>query len=281
MSAVKKTAEYLRRRKADGKPISMLTCYDYPTATWEDEAGVDVVLVGDSVGTNVLGYASEKDVTMADMVHHSRAVARGVSDAYVLVDMPFASYDSPAEALRNARDLVAAGADGVKLEGFLPDTIRHLVGGGVEVCAHLGLTPQTADKKSLQARTADAAVKLVADAIELERAGAAMIVLELVPEEVAEQASARLAIPTIGIGAGRCTDGQVLISLDMLGASPFDLRHNRKYENLRERGIEAIRKYVAEVATGAFPGEEHARHLAGDELEAFRAAIATAHPEDT
>jgi 3-methyl-2-oxobutanoate hydroxymethyltransferase len=270
---MKKTSKYLSDKKAHGQCISMLTCYDFPTALWEDEAGVDVVLVGDSVGTNVLGYQSEKQVTLNDMLHHLRAVRRGVSTAYLLVDLPYGTYDDAPAALDNANELLAAGADGVKLEGFRPDIIAHLVGHGVEVCAHLGLNPQIHEKKGLQAKTADAALQLIDESLALENAGAFMIVYELIPEEVARVATERLTIPTVGIGAGRFTDGQVLIVSDMLGANAFDLRHSRKYETFRERGIDAVRKYVEDVEHGLFPRTENVRHLPEAEAERFAEQI--------
>ncbi len=266
---MKKTSQYLSDKKGQGQRIAMLTCYDYPTALWEEEAGVDVMLVGDSVGTNVLGYESVRQVTLDDIVHHVKATARGVSSSYVLADLPYGTYADRGTALRHARMLLKAGADGVKLEGFRPEIVSHLVDHGVDVCAHLGLNPQLHEKHALQAKTAEAALRLVGESVALEAAGAFMIVLELIPEEVACETTKQLAIPTIGIGAGRYTDGQVLVVQDALGASPFDLRHNRKYAEFRARGIQAMRGYVEDVQKGRFPEATNVRHLGQAEAEAF------------
>jgi len=270
---MKKTSKYLLDKKARGQRISMLTCYDYPTALWEEEAGVDVMLVGDSVGTNVLGYESEKQVTLDDILHHLKATRRGRRRAYLLADLPYGTYEEPPVALRNARVLLEAGADGIKLEGFRPEIVSPLVDHGVEVCAHLGLNPQIHEKKALQAKDAEAAVQLLDESLALQETGAFMIVYELIPEEVARVATQQLAIPTIGIGAGRYTDGQVLIVGDMLGANAFDLRHSVKYEASRERGVHAIKEYVADVSKGRFPRATNARHMAEAEAERFAQRI--------
>ncbi len=273
---MKKTSTYLRDKKRNKHPITMLTCYDYPMARWQDEANVDVIFVGDSVGTNVLGYESERDVTLADIRHHLRAVRRGLRTAYLLADLPYRTYNDPADALRNARARLEDGADGVKLEGHKPEVISHLVTHGIEVCAHLGLNPQIHKKKGLQARSATAAVKLLSQSVAVQQAGSFMLVYELVPEEVAAEISKRLYIPTIGIGAGRFTDGQVLIALDMLGTNTFELRHSRKFEEFARRGTRAIRKYVDEVVAGHFPGPENVRHLSKTEAERFKTQLGNA-----
>jgi 3-methyl-2-oxobutanoate hydroxymethyltransferase len=257
----------------------MLTCYDFPTALWEEEAGVDVILVGDSVGTNVLGYESVRQVTLDDMVHHVKATRRGVGTAYLLADMPSGTYDETGDALSHARALLIAGADGVKLEGFRPEIVSHLTDHGVDVCAHLGLNPQVHEKHALQAKTADAALQLIDESVALEAAGAFMIVYELIPEEVAREATQRLAIPTIGIGAGRYTDGQVLVVHDALGTNAFELRHSRKYEDFRGRGRQAIRAYVEDVHSGRFPGATNVRHLSEAEAAAL-AKRARHHVQD-
>ena len=247
----------------------MLTCYDYPTAVWEDEAGVDIVFVGDSVGTNVLGYESEREVTMDDMVHHLKAVRRGVSSAYLLCDLPYMTCETSEQALENARMLLSHGADGVKLEGFKPEIIRQLAEHDIEVCAHLGFNPQIHDKAGLQAKEVESAIQLIEDSLVLEEAGACLMVYEVVPEEVAQEASQRLSIPTIGIGAGLHTDGQVLIVSDMLGINVFDLRHSKKFEDFSSLGRSAISEYVAAVIDGRFPEELNARHLKEGELKRF------------
>ncbi len=270
-----KTLAYLQDLKKAGRGIAVLTCYDYPTARVQDEAGMDVIFVGDSLGTNALGYEHEREVTMADMVHHLRAVRRGVREAYLLVDLPYMTYETPEAALDNARTLIGHGADAVKLEGPRPEIVRHLVGSGIEVWGHLGLNPQLHEKKGLHAKTAAAAVELLQDALALQEAGAALLVLELVPEEVGRLVTERLTIPTIGIGAGRYTDGQVLIVHDLLGISPFMLRHVTKYEDLNARSLEAIGRYVGDVRQRRFPLEQNVRHLSEQEqaaLEQMRVA---------
>ena len=268
------TISDLLEMKRRGEKIAMLTCYDYPTAVWEDEAGVDIIFVGDSVGTNVLGYKSEKEVTLDDMVHHLRAVRRGVRHAYLLADLPYLTYETPEAALESASILVSHGADGVKLEGFRPDIVSHLVTNQIEVCAHLGLNPQIHEKKGLRAKTAKAAGNLISESMAMQEAGAWIIVYELIPEEVARQATRRLSIPTIGIGAGRHTDGQVLIVSDMLGINSFDLRHVRKYEQLHERATRAIGQYIVDLRTGEFPGDENARQLSAEESQALEEMLA-------
>ena len=261
--------------KRRGEKIVMLTCYDYPTAVWEDESGGDIVFVGDSVGTNVLGYESEKEVTLDDMIHHLKAVRRGVCQAYLLVDLPYLTYETTEDALRNARKLMSHGADGVKMEGFRPDIVKNLVQNGIQVCAHLGLNPQMHEKKGLRVKTAVAATRLISESEGLEDAGAWLIVYELIPEEVAREATRRLSIPTIGIGAGRHTDGQVLIVSDMLGINEFDLKHVRKYDNLHDRATQAIRRHVAEVRSVEFPDIDNVRHLVDKESQAFDEILST------
>ena len=264
------TSESLTQKKAAGEPIAVLTCYDYPTARCQDEAGVDIIFVGDSVGTNVLGYSSEKEVTLEDMAHHLKAVRRGVEHAYLLADLPYGTYDTPEQAAASASRLTALGADGVKLEGFRPDVVRRLVAEGIEVCAHLGLNPQLHARKGLRAKTAAAAAQLVSESIELQAAGAWIIVYEMIPEEVGRIATERLSIPTIGIAAGRHTDGQVLVAPDLLGINTFDLRHVRRYDDLHGRTVRAFEGYIADVRSGGFPDAGNVRHLDEAELQALR-----------
>ena len=270
------TPESIARKKAAGEPIAVLTCYDYPTARCQDEAGVDIIFVGDSVGTNVLGYSSEKEVTLDDMAHHLKAVRRGVENAYLLVDLPYGTYDTPEQAVASSTRLTALGADGVKLEGFTPDVVRQLVSEGIEVCAHLGLNPQLHARKGLRAKTAAAAAELVSQSIELQEAGAWIMVYEMIPEEVGRIATERLSIPTIGIGAGRYTDGQVLVAPDMLGINTFDFRHSRRYEDLHGRTVRAFERYISDVRSGAFPAADNVRHLDETELRALNDALSPA-----
>lgn len=247
----------------------MLTCYDFPTAQIQDEAGVDIIFVGDSVGTNMLGYESEQQVTMEDMLHHLRAVRRGVERAYLLVDLPYHEYETPEQALRNARRLLGAGADGVKLEGGSEraEVVRALANAGIDVCAHIGFTPQTLGSRGrVQGKTLDQSQTLLRSALDLEEAGAQMIVLELVTEGLSALISQRLRIPTIGIGSGPKCDGQVLVVTDVLGISPFTRRLAKRYGRERERVADSIGAFVREVRAHEFPTSENAWPTPAEDL---------------
>jgi len=267
----KKVLGLIRAKKQAQQKITMLTGYDYPTACLEDQAGIDIILVGDSVGTNVLGYASEREVTMADMVHHLKAVRRGVAQAYLLVDLPYQSYDTPQLALENATTLLAHGADAVKLEGGIEqvETIRHLTTQGISVCGHIGFTPQTLHhpgrKARVQGRSFSQATALLESAIAVEQAGVELIVLELIPELLGKAITECLRIPTIGIGAGRFCDGQVLIIHDLLGLTPFHLRFVKRYQQSRELTLQAMTQYKHDVEQGLFPSDEMAFEMDEDE----------------
>jgi 3-methyl-2-oxobutanoate hydroxymethyltransferase len=267
----KKDLAFIHAKKQAGHKISMLTAYDYPTACLEEQAGIDIILVGDSVGTNVLGYASEREVTMGDMVHHLKAVRRGVVTAHVLVDLPYQSYETPQQALGNATTLVQQGADAVKLEGGLEqvETIRQLTAQGISVCGHIGFTPQTLHrpgrKARVQGRSSSQAIALLESAMAIEQAGAQMLVLELIPEVLGGAITACLRIPTIGIGAGRFCDGQVLIIHDLLGLTPFHLRFVKRYQQSRELVLQAIAAYKHDVETGTFPESDMAFEMDEDE----------------
>ena len=267
----KKDLAFIHAKKQAGRKITMLTGYDYPTACIEEQAGIDIILVGDSVGTNVLGYASEREVTMEDMVHHLKAVRRGVKQAYLLVDLPYQSYETPQQAMANAITLLDHGADAVKLEGGLEqvETIRRLTAQGISVCGHIGFTPQTLHqpgrKARVQGRSSSQAITLLESAIALEQAGAQLIVLELIPEPLGKAITECLHIPTIGIGAGRFCDGQVLIIHDLLGLTPFHLRFVKRYQQYRELTLQAIAEYQHDVEAGAFPGRDMAFEMDEDE----------------
>jgi 3-methyl-2-oxobutanoate hydroxymethyltransferase len=256
--------------KREGRPIAMLTAYDAPTAKAEAESGVDIILVGDSVGTNVLGYKSEREVTLADICHHTAAVRRGAPETFVLSDLPYLTYETPEEAVANARKLVASGANMVKFEGARENVVIALRQEGIEVCCHLGLEPQHHEELRLKGRSAADALKLVEDALRLEAAGAQMLVLELIPEEVGDRVTRAVRIPTIGIGAGRYTDGQVLVITDLLGIGQGSFRHNKRYGEHGAGMAAAALAYVSEVRERKFPGEANAFHMAKDELEMFR-----------
>jgi 3-methyl-2-oxobutanoate hydroxymethyltransferase len=252
----------IAKRYADGERIAMLTAYDFPTAQILDEAGIPLLLVGDSVGQVMLGYETTVRVTMAEMLHHTKAVVRGSTRAMVVGDMPFLSYSTPDEAVDNAgRFLREAGAQAVKIEGGVRSAriIETLVRAGIPVMGHIGLTPQTINaigKVRVQGKNRDQARALVADAFAVQEAGAFSMVVELVPEQLAAAITERLTIPTIGIGAGPGCSGQVQVITDLIGLGDFVPRHARPYAHVREAILEAARAYAADVSAGSFPGLE-------------------------
>lgn len=259
------TIHELRRRKERGERFAMLTAYDVASAQIFEEAGVPVLLVGDSLGMVVLGYDSTVPVTMDEMLHHTRAVRRGARSALVVGDMPFMSYQgSSDEAIHNAgRFLKEAGAGAVKLEGAGPVVAltARLTSAGIPVMGHLGLTPQSVNQLggfTVQARAEEDAQQLHDDAIALQEAGAFALVLECVPTEVGAGVTAALDIPTIGIGAGPDTDGQVLVSHDLLGLTRGRLpRFVKAYADLRSTMTDAVKAFSSEVTSGDYPGPEH------------------------
>ncbi|MFQ6021900.1 MAG: 3-methyl-2-oxobutanoate hydroxymethyltransferase [Acidiferrobacterales bacterium] len=261
----KVTTHAFRLKKAKGETLTMLTAYDYATSLAVDQAGIDSILVGDSLAMVVLGHDNTLPVTMDDMIHHCKAVARGAQYALLIGDMPFMSYQvSVEEAVRNAgRFLQQGGMDAVKLEGGREraDAIRAIVGSGIPVQGHLGLTPQSVHQLGgfrAQAREADTAVRLIEDAQILEEAGCFSIVLESIPARLGRLMSERLEIPTIGIGAGPGCDGQVLVTHDILGLfDRFTPRFVKKYADLYGEMARAITAFKEEVETGVFPAEEH------------------------
>ncbi|MGZ4133020.1 MAG: 3-methyl-2-oxobutanoate hydroxymethyltransferase [Actinomycetota bacterium] len=256
------TIHDLRSWKSDGKRWAMLTAYDFPTAQILDRAGIPVLLVGDSVANNALGYADTLPVTMEEMLHHTRAVARGAERAMVVGDMPFLSYQvSVEEGIRNAgRFLKEGGAHAVKIEGPQYDLVHRLVELGIPVMAHIGLTPQSVHGMGgyrVQGRGAEAARKLLDQAQSLEKAGAFAIVLEGMPAEVGVDITAQTQIPTIGIGAGAGTDAQVLVINDLLGLNEQVPKFVKKYADLRAVMTEAVEGFARDVEAGTFPDEAH------------------------
>lgn len=275
------TTHSFRQKKARGEPITMLTAYDYPTALAMDRAGIDSVLVGDSLGMVVLGYETTLPVTMEDMLHHCRAVSRGASFALLIGDMPFMSYQtSTQDAVRNAgRFLQEAGMDAVKLEGGEArlDAVRSIVGAGIPVMGHLGLTPQSVHQMGgfrAQGKTTLAARRLLEEALMLQEAGCFSLVLEAVPGRLAEYVSQHLDIPTIGIGAGVGCDGQVLVTHDLLGLfDRFTPKFVRQYANLHAEIASALEAYIADVESGEFPATEHTIEMPVEEWQAFLEAV--------
>jgi len=265
MTRSKVTLTELKRKKAEGEKITMLTAYDYPTAIACEQAGLDSVLVGDSLGNVVLGHGSTVAVTMDDMLHHIKAARRGVTSCFLVGDMPFMSYQiSREQALTNAaRMMQAGGCDCVKLEGGaeMAPTVRAIVEAGIPVCAHIGLTPQSVSKLGgyrVQGKDLAGAQKLIDDAKALEEAGADLIVFECIPSPLAAAITRMTSMVTIGIGAGPDTDGQVLVFHDLVGYTQRrPPKMAKQYLNLLPAVAEAMGDYAREVADGSFPGPEH------------------------
>lgn len=278
MATARVTTVTLREMKDRSERISMLTAYDYPIARLLDEAGIEVILVGDSLAMVGLGYETTLPVTMEEMLHHVRAVSRGVKRALLVADMPFGSFQASVEdGVRNAgRFLKEAGAQAVKLEGGreVADLTRRLTSVGIPVMGHLGLTPQMVHQFGgfkVQGRTAAAAERLREDALLLEEAGVFALVLEGIPWQVAEVITKELRIPTIGIGAGSSCDGQVLVTNDLLGLfDDFTPKFVKRYANLKETIAAAFTRYRQEVKAGEYPGPEHAFRLDDGEVRRWQ-----------
>ena len=262
---MKNTVSTLLSQKQNGDKITMLTSYDYSTAKLIDEAGVNTILVGDSLGTVILGYEDTLPVTMEDMIHHTRAVTRGAKNALVIADMPFMSYQtSVCDAVKNAGRLIKeGGAQAVKLEGgaAVKEQIKAIVNASIPVVGHIGLTPQSINAFGgfkVQGKSEESARKIMEDAKIIEEAGAFMLVMECVPERLAKIITESVNIPTIGIGAGKYCDGQVLVYQDMLGMfTDFVPKFVKKYADVGEIMKNAFSEYIKEVKSGAFPAEEH------------------------
>lgn len=277
----KVTTHTFQQKKAKGEPITMLTAYDYPTALAIERSGIDSILVGDTLGMVELGYETTLPVTMDDMIHHCQAVARGASTPLLVGDMPFMSYQiSVEEAVRNAgRFLKEAKMEAVKLEGGRErvDVVRAIVGAGIPVMGHIGLTPQSVHRFGgfrTQGKTTESARRLVEDALILEEAGCFSIVLESIPARLGRLVSERLEIPTIGIGAGVGCDGQVLVTHDLLGLfDRFTPRFVKRYANLHSEMAKAFEAYRSEVETGAFPAEEHTFEMTDEAWEGLLAEL--------
>ncbi|MFO7985428.1 MAG: 3-methyl-2-oxobutanoate hydroxymethyltransferase [Desulfatiglandaceae bacterium] len=275
MERKKVTISDFMQKKEAGRKITMMTAYDYPTASLVDQAEMDSILVGDSLAMVVLGHNSTVPVSMDEMLHHCKAVVRGAAHSFVIGDMPFMSYQvSPEKAVFNAgRFIKEAGCDAVKLEGGteMAPVVRAIVTAGIPVCAHIGLTPQTATKLSgfkVQGKDAEGARELVESAQELESAGAFMIVLECIPDAVAARITEALNVPTIGIGAGKDCDGQVLVYHDLVGLfERFVPKMVKQYINLAPIVRKALIQYKEEVESGTFPGPEHSFTMKAEEAE--------------
>lgn len=275
MERKKVTIADLMAKKESGRKITMLTAYDYPTAQMVDQAEIDTILVGDSLGMVVLGYTSTVPVSMEEMIHHAKAVTRGTTYAFVLGDMPFMSYQTGVErAIENAGRFMKEGeCDAVKLEGGteVAPVVKAIVTAGIPVCAHIGLTPQTATQLSgfkVQGKDAESAQNLIKSAKDLEKAGAFMVVMECIPDILASRITKELSIPTIGIGAGKDCDGQVLVYHDTVGLfERFTPKFAKQYIKLGPMIVDAVKEYKKEVEEGVFPGEEHTFKMSKEEAE--------------
>ncbi|MEM3725743.1 MAG: 3-methyl-2-oxobutanoate hydroxymethyltransferase [Candidatus Bathyarchaeia archaeon] len=252
--------ERIRQKKGKEK-IVMLTAYDYQTAKILDEVGIDLILVGDSLGMVVQGYSDTKSVTMADMIYHTKAVARGAKKTPIIGDMPINTYNTPEEALTNAKKFIEAGAHAVKIEGNKPEVVKALLNSGIPVQGHLGMLPQTADTYKVKGKTPEEAEQIFRDALELDRLGVFSIVLECIPESLAKRITEAVKAPTIGIGAGKYCDGQVLVINDMLGMDlSFKPKFVKRYAELYTVIKNAVAKFAEEVSKGVYPADEHTYH---------------------
>ena len=275
------TIAELKARKRQGAKLTMLTAYDYPIAKLVDAAGVDIVLVGDSLGMVVLGYETTAPVTMDEMIHHAKAARRGVTRALFIGDMPLEALQAPpAEAVDHAKRFISeGGCDGVKVEWRpgIEDAVRLIVTAGLPVMGHVGLTPQTASGEGgfgMRGTTAESAARILEQARALEAAGCWSMVLECVPDALAEEITKRLAIPTIGIGSGPHCDGQVLVTYDVVGLfDRFMPKFVKRYAQVGGTIRQAAETYVREVQAGIFPGKEQTVTMTGEELSRFRARL--------
>lgn len=269
----KHPSSILMAMKHESEPIVMLTCYDYPTARSMDEAGVDIIFIGDSLGTNILGYTSPCEVTMDDMLHHTKAVVRGAQNSLILADMPYRSYETPQLAIENANRFIATGAHMVKIEGGkeIAPVMRALSQNGICVMAHIGHTPQThsGEGRVVVGITEKEAHGILEDAIALENAGAAVILMECVPQKVADIVTHRLAVPTIGIGSGNGCDGQVLVVNDLLGWNAHEFRFLKKYDNFHDRSKQHFLAFISDVKQRNFPSRHHIFNINTDEYDRF------------
>ncbi len=267
---MKKTLNYLKEKKESKQKISVLTSYDYPTTMILEEANIDMIILGDSVGTNILGYQNETEVTLNDMIHHTKAVCRAKKDIFLVVDLPYKTYETPEEAVKNAKKLSKAGADAVKFEGIKEDILLALKGNNINVMCHIGLNPQHDQEKMKQGKIAkgkgfDEATELIKGALLLEKAGADLMILEKIPGKISKIITQNIKVPTIGIGAGKYCDGQVLIIYDLLGINSRKFKHSPDYINIREIMKTTINRYQREIEESIFPDETHTNKI--DDVE--------------
>lgn len=270
---MKKTLEYLKAKKKNNQKISALTAYDYPTTRILEDAGIDMIILGDSVGTNMLGYRDETEVTLDDMIHHTKAVCRGMKDIFLVVDLPYKTYETPESAVKNAKILVETGADAVKFEGIKEDILVALKESNINVMCHIGLNPQHDQQRMKEGKIAKGklfseAKELFEGAILLEKAGADLMILEKIPGKISGIITRNVTIPTVGIGAGKFCDGQVLIINDLLGISERKFKHVPSYINMRELMINTVQRYSRELDEGLFPNEKQTNIIDENEYRA-------------
>lgn len=267
---MKKTLQYLKEKAKNNQKISALTAYDYPTTKILEEAKIDMIILGDSVGTNVLGYSNETEVTLEDIIHHTKAVCRAIKDIFLVVDLPFKTYDTPKNAVKNAKKLIALGADAVKFEGINLPVLKALKAEDIPVMCHIGLNPQHEQERMQQGKVAkgkslEEATELINGAKILSANGADLMILEKIPEKVSKIISENISAITIGIGGGKFCNGQVLIINDLFGVNERKFKHCPEYIELRNPMIETVKKYVDEVEKNQFPEKHHANIIKEDE----------------
>jgi len=252
--------ERIKGKKGKEK-IIMLTAYDYQIAKILDEIDIDLILVGDSLGMVVQGHSNTKNVTMMNMIYHIKAVARGAKNTSIIGDMPINSCNTIKDGLKNAEKFIEAGAHGVKIEGNRPQIVRTLIEAGISVMGHVGMLPQIAETYRVKGKTPEEAEEIFRDALDLDQLGVFSIVLECIPKSLAEKITENVKAPTIGIGAGKCCDGQVLVINDMLGLDEsFKPKYVKRYAALNKVIKDAVARFVKEVSTGKYPDEEHTYH---------------------
>lgn len=267
---MKKTLQYLKEKAKNNQKISALTAYDNPTTKILEEAKIDMIILGDSVGTNVLGYSNETEVTLEDIIHHTKAVCRAIKDIFLVVDLPFKTYDTPKNAVKNAKKLIALGADAVKFEGINLPVLKALKAEDIPVMCHIGLNPQHEQERMQQGKVAkgkslEEATELINGAKILSANGADLMILEKIPEKVSKIISENISAITIGIGGGKFCNGQVLIINDLFGVNERKFKHCPEYIELRNPMIETVKKYVDEVEKNQFPEKHHANIIKEDE----------------
>jgi 3-methyl-2-oxobutanoate hydroxymethyltransferase len=269
---MKKTLQYLKNKKENNKKITVLTSYDYPTTLMLEKAEIDMIILGDSVGTNILGYNDETQVTMDDMIHHTKAVCRAKKDIYLVVDLPYKTHETTRDAVKNARKLIELGADAVKFEGIKADVLKSLKENKIDVMCHIGLNPQYDQERMKggivsQGKVFQEAINLLEGAKTLEKNGMDLIILEKIPERISKIITQNINVPTIGIGAGKYCDGQVLIINDLLGINERTFKHVPKYINLQEIIINIVKKYQNEIDLEIFPGKENINIIKNEEYQ--------------